>query len=94
MRQVIASPQQPSTPELLTVEQFAQRLQVSRATVFAWVHKGVLAAGKHYLKIGRVLRFLWSAELLETINQASSVVTTALPSLPRQKKTGALNWEY
>jgi len=89
------SPQQPpSTPELLTVEQFAQRLQVSRATVFVWLHKGVLAAGKHYLKVGRVLRFLWSAELLETINQASELAVHALPSPSRLKKSSSLNWDY
>jgi hypothetical protein len=47
--------------ELLTVEQFAERLQVSRTTVFGWLKKGVLTEGAHYLRIGRILRLRWPA---------------------------------
>jgi excisionase family DNA binding protein len=49
----------PSEREFLTVEQFAQRLQVSRTTVFGWLKKGDLREGVHYLRIGRILRFHW-----------------------------------
>ena len=45
--------------ELLTVDQFAQRLQVSRTTVFGWLKKGELREGVHYFHLGRILRFLW-----------------------------------
>jgi excisionase family DNA binding protein len=48
-----------SESELLTVEQFAQRLQVSRTTVFSWLKNGDIREGVHYLRIGRVLRFHW-----------------------------------
>ncbi len=48
-----------SETEILTVEQFAQRLQVSRTTVFGWLKSGVLREGQHYLRLGRVLRFYW-----------------------------------
>ncbi len=48
-----------SESELLTVEQFAQRLQVSRTTVFGWLKNGDLREGVHYLRVGRILRFQW-----------------------------------
>ncbi len=45
--------------ELLTVEQFAQRLQVSRTTVFKWLKEDKLQEGVHYFRIDRTLRFYW-----------------------------------
>ena len=87
-------PQLPSMPEMLTVEQFAQRLQVSRATVFVWLQKNILSQGNHYLRIGRVLRFFWPVEL-GSLNQVPGNASRTLPSTPRQKKSsGPLNWDY
>lgn len=48
-----------SESELLTVEQFAQRFQVSRTTVFGWLKNGRLREGVHYFRIDRILRFRW-----------------------------------
>jgi hypothetical protein len=45
--------------ELLTVEQFAERMQVSRTTVFGWLKNGVLLEGAHYFRVGRILRLCW-----------------------------------
>jgi hypothetical protein len=45
--------------EVLTVEQFAQRMQISRATVFTWLKAGVLLENVHYIRRGRILRFCW-----------------------------------
>ena len=45
--------------ELITVEQFAERLQIGRTTVFQWIKDGTLVQGKHFIKIGRVIRFQW-----------------------------------
>ena len=90
--------QQP--PELLTVDQFAQRLQVSRATVFAWMQKQILVQGRHFLKFGRVLRFTWSDDLVACLlHDSAPAVPTAPPPLApvavSRKKTGSsLNWEY
>lgn len=47
----------PDSQEFLTVEQFAERLQVSRTTVFGWLKSGILAEGVDYLRLGRILRF-------------------------------------
>jgi len=53
--------------EILTVEQFALRLTMSRTTLFEWLNTGVLVQGKHYFKVGRILRFVWDETLLLTI---------------------------
>jgi len=45
--------------DLLTVEQFADRMQVSRTTVFGWLKIGVLQEGTHYFRVGRILRLCW-----------------------------------
>jgi len=49
-------------PEVLTVEEYAERLKVSRATVFAWMQKGFLTQGRHFFRLGRVLRFVWRVD--------------------------------
>ena len=49
----------PSTAELLTVEQFAVRMQMSRTLVFGWLRDGVLQEGVHYFRVGRILRLWW-----------------------------------
>jgi hypothetical protein len=48
-----------SEREVLKVEQFAQRLQVSRTTVFGWMKSGRVQEGVHYFRIDRTLRFYW-----------------------------------
>lgn len=87
-------------PELLTVEQFAQRLQVSRATVFAWIQKQILVQGRHFLKIGRVLRFTWSDDFISTLLLESAAAAAVAPPtlspviVSRKKTDSSLNWEY
>ena len=51
------------SPEILTVEQFAEKMQVSRTTVFGWLKSGVLQEGVHYFRIGRILRLRWQKGL-------------------------------
>lgn len=53
-----------NTAELLTVEQFAKLLKVSRTTVFSWLNSGELLEGVHYIRLGRILRFRWVVDLL------------------------------
>jgi len=74
--------------ELLTVKEFAARMKISRTTVFDWIRKGALKAGRHYLKIGRVIRFEWGPELLQRLHE-DSVKKQEKPgsnSLPRQTR--------
>jgi hypothetical protein len=94
-------PQQPGFDcGFLTVEQFAARLHVSRATVFGWMQRGVLQAGRHYVKFGRVLRFPWSPALVAELLHASSeqaVSPERVRPTPRQRrpvKGSPVNWDY
>lgn len=88
-----------SSREILTVEELAQRLQVSRATLFTWMQKGILALGRHYFKYGRVVRFVWSDCLLETLLADSACqdrkeAARAAVRTVRQAKAAPINWEY
>ncbi len=55
--------------ELLTVDEYAYRLKISRTTVFAMIKEGKLVNGVHFIKIGRSLRFLWDREAITSIGQ-------------------------
>ena len=59
------------SPEILTVEEFALRLTMSRTTLFEWLKTGILVQGKHYFKVGRILRFVWDETMLLTIGMNS-----------------------
>jgi len=52
-----------SNADLLTVEEFADKLKVSRSTVFGWLKSGQLQEGRHFFRIGRIIRFVWDAGL-------------------------------
>jgi transposase-like protein len=89
-----------SSCEILTVEQVAERLQISRATLFAWMQQDILSQGRHYFKRGHVLRFLWSAELIQELLTGSPATVAKVPLVKpflkpvRQLKSSPLNWEY
>ena len=55
--------------ELLTVEEFAERMKISRTTVFDWIRRGTLKTGRHYIKTGRIIRFEWGPELLQKLHE-------------------------
>ena len=80
--------------EILTVDEFALRLRLSRATVFIWMQKGILERGKHYLKQGRVLRFLWNEETILGIAATSTEPHRPVNRVAKQVKSGPINWEY
>lgn len=86
------------TKEILTPEEFAERLKIGRSTLFDWLGKGILVPGKHFMKVGRVLRFVWSDEVVVSLLELS-----AMAAQPRQigsKKTNPvaatnpINWDY
>ena len=52
------------TKELLTIEQFAERMQISRSTAYNWVASGKLQAGVHVIRLGNVVRIIWCDQLL------------------------------
>ena len=80
--------------EVLTVEEFARKLHVSRATVFAWIKRGALTEGEHFFKLGRVLRFVWSGELLAGLLHGSGADRPQPVKAVIQEKPSPINWEY
>jgi len=80
--------------EVLTVEEFARKLHVSRATVFAWIKRGALTEGVHFFKLGRVLRFVWSCELLTGLLHGSGADRPQPVKAVIQEKPSPINWEY
>ncbi len=94
-----------SDRELLTPEEFADKIKIGRSTLFEWLSKGILQPGVHYWKIGRVLRFVWSDELIQSLLQRtvtisidgdklSSGVTTKKPVKSANNNQQPINWEY
>lgn len=59
------------TTEYLTIEQFADRLQLSRSTAYSWIAQGRLISGQHVLHIGGVIRVLWGDELMAHLLELS-----------------------
>lgn len=94
------------TQEILTPEEFAQRLKIGRSTLFEWLSKGILIQGKHYFRVGRILRFAWSQELVADLLSISAGVgvtgdqAAQVMSPTRRYGSGVargkpkINWEY
>jgi len=73
------------TPELLTVDQFAEYLQVSRTTVFYWLKNGELSEGVHFFRLGRILRFRYDDNLFFTGKPAKNPAADKSKELLRPK---------
>lgn len=87
--------------EILTAEEFAERMKIGRSTVFDWMKKRVLQAGKHYIKQGRKILFVWSDELIISLLESSAQTdgtkaaqpdSTNKPKNTQIKKT-PINWD-
>ncbi len=50
--------------EVLTVDEFAERMKVCRTTIFQWMKDSILIQGEHFFKHKRVLLFLWCKEII------------------------------
>jgi len=57
--------------EIINLEEFAKRMSVARTTVFEWIKTGKLLPGRHFFKIGRVIRFQWGPDLLKKLYEDS-----------------------
>ena len=80
--------------EILTPEEFASRLRIGRSTMFEWVRHGILQPGRHYIKVGRILRFIWSDDLVTSLAEATM---QPKPSTVRRRAASGkanIDWEY
>lgn len=89
-----------SSCEFLTVEQLAQRLHISRATVFSWMQRGIFVQGRHFFKRGHVLRFIWCDDLILHLMAGTSEDADKGPTVQSEVKAlkikikNPINWEY
>ncbi|WP_224961278.1 helix-turn-helix transcriptional regulator [Geomonas subterranea] len=87
-------------PEPITIRTFAARMGISRSTAHNWIAQERFVPGVHLLRIGRVVRVMWSSQLLEHLLSKSKKLSfqNAPAPLRRCGKGGpnhiALNLEY
>ena len=99
MNQAVIEPLPPNAQELLTVDQFAKLLKVSRTTVFSWLKTGVLLEGVHYIRLGKILRFRWVTDLLfrkmpKIISRPKPKKQPTSPGLQKSSLVSSVNLEY
>lgn len=90
------------TGRLLTTNEFADRLKNSRTTVFKWIKDGTLIPGRHFIRVGRIVRFLWEADLIREIHQDSFLQPVSIEQQSdrfaeertRSGKRSVLNLDY
>jgi excisionase family DNA binding protein len=58
-----------SSFELLTVDEYAKRLQVGRTTIYEWKSSGKLIPQQHFIQKGRVIRFIWELETIRSLHE-------------------------
>ena len=89
---------------MLNIEEFARRMQICRATVFEWIRSEILIQGRHYLRIGRVIRFPWSVELVQRLlDDCRLIMEKEQPNLKPEiwqlkrclkNSRTRINWDY
>jgi len=88
------------TPELITIEEFAKRIGVCRATACDWKHRGVLRPGRHFIQHGRTIRFEWGPDLLKKLHEdclqaeEQPTVEKKRQVRPKNKGKGSIDWDY
>ena len=84
--------------EFLTMEEFAKRLHISRSTAYNWLAEGRLVPGRHIVRVGRVIRVIWSEELVTHLLSLSSQENKDNPRLRRHGHGGrnhiAMDMDY
>jgi len=88
--------------KLLTIEEFARRFGVSRTTIFKWKKRGKLKPGRHYVMIGRVLRFFWNKNVIvdlhdvndKRIEKQNVHLKEAGKTRPKCNKGSPINFDY
>lgn len=80
--------------EVLTAEEFAQKLRIGRSTLFGWLQQGVLKPGKHFIKVGRVLRFIWSDDTVASMAEAAVRPKHSYRNKRQSSTKAGIDWDY
>lgn len=54
--------------EVLAIKEFCRRLGICQSQVYRLRNEGKLIPGRHYIMIGKVVRYFWSLEVLRDIH--------------------------
>jgi hypothetical protein len=89
--------------ELLHINEYIERFNVGRTTIFKWKREGILVPGRHYIQIGRTVRYIWALDVIREIHENSSKYKSEISNQQGMnsttKKVGAkknsmINFEY
>lgn len=83
--------------EMITLEEYARRMSVSRSTVFDWLTKGYMEEGRVYVRVGKTIRFFWSQESLAALaskHVSDEKKTDECPDFPKSRKGPQMNLDY
>jgi excisionase family DNA binding protein len=73
--------------QFLTIDQFAEQMQISRSTAYGWIAEGRL--GPYLLRIKSVVRIAWSDDLLiHLLTSSDKPDITAVAPLRRKGRGG------
>lgn len=53
--------------EMLSVERFAERMDISEGTVWAWIRDNTLKEHRHFFQKNKIIRFPWGPELIKAL---------------------------
>ena len=56
--------------EILTTEEVLKRLKIGRTKLFELIKKGTLKPGHHFVRNGRMLRFIWGIDLIRALHES------------------------
>ena len=88
--------------ELLNADEFAKRLRVGRTTIFKWKKEGTLIPGRHFIKKGKIVRYIWARDLIMEIHENSKNQHQTIKQKPvglkiknpKHKKQSVINLQY
>ena len=88
--------------ELLNADEFAKRLRVGRTTIFKWKKEGTLIPGRHYIKNGKIVRYVWARDVIMDIHEhienipqtANQEPVGSKPKTPTPKNQSVINLQY
>jgi len=88
--------------ELLKIDEYAKRIKIGRTTIFKWKQDGTLVPGRHYIQKGKIVRYIWTPDVIREIHQESETDTErsqkqamgSIKERSRAKNKSIINFEY
>jgi hypothetical protein len=80
--------------EIMTTKEVLERLKIGRTKLFELKRAGKLVPGRHFIRNGRYLRFIWVPDLIKSINEKPakySKLTSIQPEVARKKTNNPAN---